>query len=259
MECSVMSEVTIARAGLDAWEELAPYHYRAPGVGIIRQIWAAHWRPGSMRAAEPRTAAVLLITMPVLNCALRDLALCGRYAIPDPRRRARQINRDLRCVARVVVHPRFRGMGLGVRLIRHALVHAGTPCVEALAAMGRAHPLFERAGMRAFDRPPDPATVRMIAALEYVGLRAVDLCDERIWRARIGRAGSTDRRFFRAELQRYGWRTAAGKDVAELVHEARRRVLSQPVYYLWQSPAWHDSADARSGLSGLPERGSHAE
>ncbi len=162
MECSVMNEVKIVRAGLPAWHELAPYHYRSHRLGVVRQIWAALWRPRAQPDAPPRTAGVLVVTMPVLNCALRDIATAGRYAIPDKRRRARQINRELRCIARVVIHPTFRGMGLAVRLVRHALAHAGTPYVEALAAMGRINPMFEHAGMRRYERPLDAAAARMV-------------------------------------------------------------------------------------------------
>jgi GNAT superfamily N-acetyltransferase len=56
------------------------------------------------------------------------------------------VNANLRTISRVVVHPQFRGVGLSTTLIRAAVDACPTPFVEASARMGRAHPLFDRAG-----------------------------------------------------------------------------------------------------------------
>src|SRR5437762_3018481 len=71
-------------------------------------------------------------------------------------------------IARVVVVPRFRGIGLGVALVRQALARAETRYVEALAVMGRVQPFFEKAGMRRYERPVGPEAVRVLAAVEAV-------------------------------------------------------------------------------------------
>jgi ABC-type lipoprotein export system ATPase subunit/GNAT superfamily N-acetyltransferase len=52
-------------------------------------------------------------------------------------------------IARVIVHPTYRGCGLGQRLIREYLnLH---PDADTVAAMARFNPVFERAGMRRVD------------------------------------------------------------------------------------------------------------
>ena len=76
------------------------------------------------------------------------MATGGRYGGPDRRAAAALLNAEVEAISRVIVHPVYRGCGLAVRLIRHALMHAETPMVEALAAMGAVHPLFEKAGMK---------------------------------------------------------------------------------------------------------------
>lgn len=50
-------------------------------------------------------------------------------------------------VSRVVVHPKWRGVGLGVRLVRETLPKCGADIVEAMAAMAVYNPFFEKAGM----------------------------------------------------------------------------------------------------------------
>ena len=67
-------------------------------------------------------------------------------------------NRVVR-IARVVVHPEFRGLGIGVELVKSALFYARDYwnvqgmkpwLVEAVAEMSRYHPFFEKAGMHLF-------------------------------------------------------------------------------------------------------------
>jgi ABC-type lipoprotein export system ATPase subunit/GNAT superfamily N-acetyltransferase len=52
-------------------------------------------------------------------------------------------------IARVVVHPTYRGCGIGQRLIRRYL--ALRPDADTVAAMARFNPVFERAGMKRVD------------------------------------------------------------------------------------------------------------
>jgi len=50
-------------------------------------------------------------------------------------------------IARVVVHPSYRGCGVGKRMIEEFLLRHSTVPVETTAAMARFNPVFERAGM----------------------------------------------------------------------------------------------------------------
>jgi len=140
------------------YQRLAAYHYRGGRpVGVTRVFVARH-------ACE--TVGVLVETRPVLNCLLRGAALGGRYDGGDREVLAVLLNREVRTLARVIVEPRFRGIGLGVALVRHALAHAQTRYVEALAVMGQVQPFFEKAGMRGFERPMGVQAVRLLAAIE---------------------------------------------------------------------------------------------
>jgi predicted N-acetyltransferase YhbS len=53
----------------------------------------------------------------------------------------------VRTIARVIVHPQFRGLGVAARLVRRICNECPTRYVEAFAAMGDVHPFFEHAGM----------------------------------------------------------------------------------------------------------------
>lgn len=93
--------------------------------------------------------AVGLIGHPTLSCAAweRALGLVKPSRSREAAERWAWVNSYVLRIKRVVVHPQFRSLGLAVTLVRELLELAGTRYVEAIAAMGRAHPFFEKAGM----------------------------------------------------------------------------------------------------------------
>jgi GNAT superfamily N-acetyltransferase len=142
----------------------------------------------------------------------------------------------VRTIARVVVVPRFRGIGLGVQLVRHALAHAQTRYVEALAVMGRVQPFFEKAGMQRFERPQGPAEVRLLAAVESDAGKGNEALRKKENEGPMAQLMAMQTRditpFLAAELRLFVKRKAAG--VEGWLAEARERVGAVPVYYLWE-------------------------
>jgi hypothetical protein len=59
-----------------------------------------------------------------------------------------EMNKQLSIINRVVIHPKYRTIGLGVRLIRETLPIVGTPYVEMIAVMAKYSPFAEKAGMQ---------------------------------------------------------------------------------------------------------------
>jgi hypothetical protein len=208
----------------------------------------------SADAAVPRAASaarrrrligVIVYSRSPLSLAARNRATGGRYRAAGMGRAAagHLINRELRIISRVVLTPNWRGLGLASRLVAETLPQVGTPYVEALAAMGRMHPMFERAGMTAYRRPPAPQAERLRAALEAAGIgRADRRSGESLGRAIDALAGPA-RRLAEAELARWArsylgaknHRTAAcGR--RRMCDLAARHLDSAPVYYLWRNP-----------------------
>ncbi len=149
-------QLRLSPGTLADYTALAPWHYRAGRPATIARILRLAW-PQDPHAAP---AAVLVESLPTLACHRRDQALGGRYtACPEARTRARLLYAELRCISRVIVHPQWRGLGLAVRLVRHALFTATTPYTEAFARMGWLHPFFALAGMTAYP-PRDPPAAR---------------------------------------------------------------------------------------------------
>jgi GNAT superfamily N-acetyltransferase len=202
---------------------LARHHYRGGKPSAATRVLVFEdptpcvvSRFTGQRRAKP-VVAVLVETLPLLGCALRQQAWGERYTTGLTRRqRAQLLNAEVRCISRVVVAPEWRGLGLAVRLVRHALDTATTPITEARAAMGRVSPFFERAGMTAYRRPPHRHDARLRDALRCAGDNP-----------------PPDDPFVTRELQR--WARAAHVDPqldpTRLRAIAEARLMFAPVYY----------------------------
>lgn len=226
---------------------LAGHHYRSARPATMMRILTLHdptptvadrFQRGPRRTQPTgRSVAVLVESLPALSCKLRDAALPGRYAALAPRQRARLLNAEVRCISRVIVDPRYRGLGLAVRLVRHALATATTPYTEALAVMGAASPFFEKAGMAAYHRPPHAYDERLTAALGVCGFSADALAPAAAGGDAMAALTPDRRRWLELELRRW-YRSAIGRaagssrDPAEHRRAARRKLMSRPVYYL---------------------------
>lgn len=118
--------------------------------------------PQNVTPALPRVVAVAVLSYPTVNSTARDRALA--LANLPAKRKLAFVNRHVRTISRVVVHPQFRSLGLASRLVSCVCAHCPTRFVEAFAVMGRVHPFFEKGGMPRQEPPvaegqPDLAPV----------------------------------------------------------------------------------------------------
>jgi GNAT superfamily N-acetyltransferase len=185
IESWIPGRLVMRRARRSDYDELERFHYLrrrpAPGTWGVAIDWV--WR------GRRRVVAVGLLAHPTLSCGARERALAALVASGElvvasedamggggevgtgrgrssreMAERWRWVNRHVRRIVRVVVHPQFRSLGLAVEIVRELLELAGTRYVEAIAAMGRVHPMFEKGGMRRVEegyylreRPPGEA------------------------------------------------------------------------------------------------------
>jgi hypothetical protein len=134
----------ILQAGdIQDYHQLARFHYRAPRPATICLIRRAVYIPRD--GPQPILAGVATLSWPTLSCRVRE-AYFGLAAMDNPQR-ARWLRDHLRTISRVIVHPRFRGIGLASQLAHCLCDDCPTSYIEAIAAMAPAHPLFEQAGM----------------------------------------------------------------------------------------------------------------
>jgi hypothetical protein len=76
-----------------------------------------------------------------------------------------ELNEKLSIINRVVIHPKYRTIGLGARIIRETLAFAGTPYVEMVAVMAKYNPFAEKAGLQRVAEQRPLKGVKRIAEL----------------------------------------------------------------------------------------------
>lgn len=250
-----LSSPVVGQGTMADYRRLSEYHYKAhpPATAtrvLVLQYPQEDWRDrfGRLWDIPSETengrsgflAGVLVESLPSLSCAMREHALGQRYThLPDTTSRATLLNREVRCISRVVIHPCLRGRGLAVRLVKAAIDSPTTRFTEALAAMGRVNPFFAKAGMQAYPRPSHEYDLRLIAAMQRIGLSAIDLAMLNHCRTHLDRQDESTQRWFRSELLRWHARNGGRSAARRSIHRedsawksAQERLLAEPVYYL---------------------------
>lgn len=247
------------------YQALSRFHYRSARPGVVTAIYRMVHESQTIvgryvsNSGSRQVVGVLLRSLPHLGCALRNIATNDRYRTGlHPREQARVLNREMRTISRVVVHPQWRGLGLAVMLVRHALMHPepGQVFTEALAAMGHVHPFFERAGMTRYDRPPRREHARLLDAIARLGVRPSLLASPQNFLTKLRERDELTQVWFEHELARWcasgarrkrsrGRETASEeRDVEAMLTLARDQLLSLPVYYLYHHHESEESAHA---------------
>jgi GNAT superfamily N-acetyltransferase len=222
--------VVIERGSLRDYAAFAGMHYRQGGnLGFVDRVFVMRERAGG------EAVGVVVYGFAAMELALRNRVTGGRWI-----RSAERLNRELRVLKRLVIHPDLRGCGLGHRLVRETLPLAGTAFVECLAALGAVHPVFEKAGMTVVGacRAPGEHAVAM-RELQALGADAfaADFLSQVSRRPNVRRivtqcvAG-----WYRATTG--GGERRAGRQTPSVLARTFRQIAgSRPVYYIWARDA----------------------
>ena len=230
--CSVIEKLQIVPGGLEDYKKLAHFHYRDSCPGPFAAIFVI--KPVKTLNAEP--VGVIVYTMPSAGAELRNIATGNFFAGFDNRTRLSLINKNIRCISRVIIEPRFRGLGLASRLVRETMPKMDVPIIEAMAVMGLVNPFFEKAGMKAFTANMPRRCVQLVEAFSMVGVEKEELIDSEGVQGKLARLGQWEAEFIESEirhfLQSYGERRyeRAGLERTGFVLS---KLTFRPVYYIW--------------------------
>jgi hypothetical protein len=102
----------------------------------------------------------------------------------------KELNRKLSIINRVVIHPKYRTIGLGAKIIRETLSLAGTPYVELIAVMAKYNPFAEKAGLlKIVEQKPLQDVSRIAELLIQFGFDLPLLGSERYVLEKLGNLG----------------------------------------------------------------------
>ena len=218
---------------LDDYKQLAHYHYRDGAIGPFKAIFAL--KTNSLSTAK--TVGVIVYSMPVLGLELRNIATDNYFVGFDRSTGLTLINRNIRCISRVIIEPRFRGLGLASRLVRQTMPKMNTPIIEAMAVMGLVNPFFEKAGMKALQAEMSARCVQLIEAFSMVGIETSDLVDAGKVQRKLTRLPNTQAEFIDREIKRflqsYGPNSRLKTQNLKLIRYILSKLTARPVYYIW--------------------------
>lgn len=223
LQPAVLENATIETGSPDDYSTLAHLHYRAAApatmVGVLRA------------RIDGLLAGVLVVSMPARNASWRSVAWPDLLDAPSPREALRRLNLQVRCISRVIVAPRFRGLGLATSLVRAYLRSPLTPRTEAIASMGHFHGFFTRAGMQSIPLRSPPGDERLVEALRASGMHHADLM------VHAGRQAIASRPELARELRiwvrsRSELRTRARASPLDLALLAAERILPRRIVYV---------------------------
>lgn len=238
---SVLDEIEIVPGRLRDYTPFAQWHYLGPGrPGPTSNVYLA--RHGG------RPVGIAVFGYPHLLLSARAAALPDFSPVRVSSAGAKDMNGRLRLLQRVVVEPRFRGVGIAQALIRHGLADVGVDYVECIAQMGRFSDFLLASGFRKIGRMEPPASARRLSAfLRTHGIQPASLLDgasraEQRARLPAGQRKRLDvllRRLVATRIQT-GFGSRRGGPATpdeEILRKALTRLEARPAYFLWTREA----------------------
>lgn len=232
--CSVCKNLQVVTGSIEDYKALAHYHYRDSRLGPYCAIFAL--KPDAHFAARwgINTVGVIVYTMPVPALQLRNLATANLFTGFDKATQLALVNRNIRCISRVIIEPRFRSLGLAAQLVRETMPQMNVPIIEALAIMGLVNPFFEKAGMRPYTAPAPARCLQLEEALSMVeieGLIDAEFVQKKLDCLPKEKADFIEREI-RCFLQSYGKRRNMSPGI-ERTRYLLSKLTERPVYYIW--------------------------
>jgi len=235
--CSLCKKMQIVPGCRDDYEKLAHYHYRDSKLGSYTAMFTL--KSAQSDRLHRQTVGVIVYKMPTPGAELRNLATGGLFTGFDRSTQLVLLNKNIRCINRVIIEPRFRSLGLASRLVCETMPKINVPIIEAMAVMGLVNPFFEKAGMKAFTAKLQARCVRLVEALSMVGIERQELIDPQKARAKLDRLPAEKAEFIELEIYRF-LQSYGSHRYSQAGLERTRYILgkltARPLYYIWFNP-----------------------
>jgi ABC-type ATPase with predicted acetyltransferase domain len=176
-ECGLVREMRVEEGTVADWRSLSAFHYRSHRIPAPRRIFCLK--------REDELCGVIVYSYPAPAAFGRRLVL--------PSMSMKELNEKLSAISRVVVHPKYRTIGLGVKLVRETLPLAGTEYVEMSAVMAKYNPFAEKAGMKKIvEQPPSRDVRKVVEVLQKLGFDCQLLSSGKYVAAKLATLSNSD-------------------------------------------------------------------
>ncbi len=237
--CSVTKKLRIVPGGIDDYKELSHYHYRNSRLGPFTAIFALKPTKSLGSSIGTNVAGVIVYTMPSPGLELRNIATGNVFVGFDRATHLAIVNKNIRCIGRVIVEPRFRGLGLASRLVRETMPKMNVAIIEAMAVMGLVNPFFKRAGMSEYAAGMPARCVQLIEAFSLVGVEKDMLIDPQKVQERLEQLQEKEAEFIELQIKNFLACYGKSRNLSAGLERTRfvlGKLTFRPVYYIWFNP-----------------------
>lgn len=237
--CSICEKLRIVTGGVEDYKQLARYHYRDSRPGPCKAVFVL--QSDGMLPGLSCEAVVGVIVYSTATAVLehRNAATDDFFAGLDRNTQLGLINKNIRRISRLVIEPRFRGLGLATRLVRETMPQLNVPIIEAVAVMGRVNPFLEKAGMKAYRAKPRPASLQLAEAFSLLGMEDAELVDAQKVQQKLDGLTNAQAEFIERCIGQFLKSHGRRRDMPPGL-ERTRYVLgalgARPTYYIWFNP-----------------------
>jgi ABC-type transport system involved in cytochrome c biogenesis ATPase subunit/GNAT superfamily N-acetyltransferase len=148
-QCSICADVRIEKGSIEDYKKLKRFHYRSKNE---KERASLRVKDCFRLLYGDSLIGVIVYSHSYLNLKPRNMVFGDRYVFtPGDLHKARLINEEIARISRVIIHPKFRGIGLAEYLVKETLPTVDAKVVEVLAVMAKYNPFFEKAGMFRVD------------------------------------------------------------------------------------------------------------
>jgi len=137
---SLLKKMNITEGTLEDFKQLERFHYLGAKKLIAINIFKLTY--------DDNLIGVVLYQSPHITLRARNQVLPRYKGSIKYKSVTDSINKDIIRLSRIIIHPKFRGVGLAVKLVKETMPKTGKKVVEVLAAMAKYNPFLEKAGMK---------------------------------------------------------------------------------------------------------------
>ena len=165
-----VKDVKVEKGTTEDYKPLKRFHYRDARLGAVKNVYKMTHKDDLI--------GVIVITYPHLALKGRNIYTNKKYA-KMTKAICTEINKKFECIARVVLLPKYRGIGLSYYMLEEYFKMSETKYIETVAVMANYNPFFERAGMTRIDTEQDKKRTERVKQLEKYGFNIALISSKR--------------------------------------------------------------------------------
>ncbi|MGD0451195.1 MAG: hypothetical protein ABSA79_09110 [Candidatus Bathyarchaeia archaeon] len=153
---SLVNSMQILPATKEDYEYLKCFHYLQGTPAAVKYRFKLTY--------NGETIGIILYAISFRALHLRN------ERFPEYKNNIKRVNAEILRIARIIIHPKFRGISLAQELVKQTLPKVNARVVETVAVMAKYNPFFEKAGMTFSGKMElQPIQKKLLAFIEGTG------------------------------------------------------------------------------------------